>query len=475
MSTASPPATRERLDPAFVRLSLVMLTGTLAVVFDTTIVNIALDTLGRQLHVPVSTVQWITTGYLLALGMVVPTTNWLTGRFGGKNVWLAALTIFLAGSVGASLAPDAATLIAFRVVQGAGGGLMLTVMQTILVQATGGRSLGRATAIIGLPALLGPVLGPVLGGLIVQHLSWRWIFWINVPFCLAGLALAWRFMPAGERDREAPLDWIGLVLLCPGIAGIIFGLSRVGVGGGFGHADVLLPLIAGAALIAAFAVRALGTDTPLVDLRLLRSPSFSAANALMFLSGFVLYGAMLLIPLFYQQVGGRDAFTAGLLLAPQGIGVMLSRAWPATLTDRVGARPVTAVGLVITALGTLPFAWAGPDTATWWLVAALVVRGVGLGAVTIPVISSAYEGLTRDEVPHASVITRTAQQVGGSFGTAVLAVVLDSALARHPGGPSDAAAAFEHTFWWSLAFTVLALVVSAWLPSRLTRRPTAAG
>lgn len=474
MSTASPPATRERLDPGFVRLSLVMLTGTLAVVFDTTIVNIALDTLGRQLHVPVSTIQWITTGYLLALGMAVPTTNWLTGRFGGKNVWLAALAIFLAGSVGASLAPDAATLIAFRVVQGAGGGLMLPVMQTLLVQAAGGRSLGRATAIIGLPALLGPVLGPVVGGLIVQHLSWRWIFWINVPFCLAGLALAWRFMPAGERDRETPLDWIGLILLCPGIAGIIFGLSRVGAGGGFGHADVLLPLIAGAALIAAFAVRALRTDTPLVDLRLLRSPSFSAANALMFLSGFVLYGAMLLIPLFYQQVGGRDAFTAGLLLAPQGIGVMLSRGLAGTLTDRVGARPVTAVGLVITALGTLPFAWAGPDTATWWLVAALVVRGIGLGAVTIPVMSSAYEGLARDEVPHASVITRTAQQVGGSFGTAVLAVVLDSALARHPGGPSDAATAFDQTFWWSLAFTVLALVVSAWLPSRLTRRPTAA-
>lgn len=471
MSTLLPPASRERLDPGFVRLSLVMLTGALAVVFDTTIVNIALDTLGRQLHVPVSTIQWITTGYLLALGMAVPTTNWLTGRFGGKNVWLAALTLFLAGSVGASLAPDAATLIAFRVVQGVGGGLMLPVMQTLLVQAAGGRSLGRATAIIGLPALLGPVLGPVVGGLIVQHLTWRWIFWINVPFCLAGLALAWRFMPAGERGRDVPLDWIGLALLSPGIAGIIFGLSRVGEGGGFGHAGVLLPLVAGAALVAAFAVRALRTDgTPLVDLRLLRSPSFSAANALMFLSGFVLYGAMLLIPLFFQQVAGDDAFTAGLLLAPQGIGVLLSRGLAGTLTDRLGARPVTAVGLTVTALGTLPFAWAGPDTPTWWLVTALVVRGIGLGAVTIPVMSSAYEGLAREEVPHASVITRTAQQVGGSFGTAVLAVVLDSALTRHPGGPADAAAAFGHTFWWSLAFTVLALAASAWLPSRLTRR-----
>ncbi|GLX04265.1 MDR family MFS transporter [Microbispora sp. NBRC 16548] len=473
MSTLRPSLARERLDPGFVRLSLVMLTGALAVVFDTTIVNIALETLGRQLRVPVSTVQWITTGYLLALGMAVPTTNWLTGRFGGKKVWLAALALFLAGSVGASLAPDATTLIVCRVVQGAGGGLMLPVMQTLLVQAANGRSLGRATAVIALPALLGPVLGPVLGGLIVQHLTWRWIFWVNVPFCLAGLALAWRFMPSGERDRDAALDWIGLALLCPGIAAIIFGLSRVSADRGFGHAEVLLPLVAGATLVACFAVRALRTDgTPLVDVRLLGKPSFGAASALMFLSGFVLYGAMLLIPLYFQQVGGLDALTAGLLLAPQGIGVLLSRGPAGTLTDRVGARPVTAVGLAVTALGTLPFAWAGPGIETWWLIAALVVRGIGLGAVTIPIMTSAYEGLARDRVPHASVITRTLQQIGGSFGTAVLAVVLDSELARHPGGSPDAAAAFGHTFWWSVGFTVLALAVSAWLPSRLTRRAT---
>ncbi|ETK33397.1 MDR family MFS transporter [Microbispora sp. ATCC PTA-5024] len=467
-----PSADRERLDPAFVRLALVMLTGVLAVVFDTTIVNIALDTLGRQLGVPVSTVQWVTTGYLLALGMAVPLTSWLTGRFGGKRVWMHALALFLAGSVGASLAPGAPALIAFRVVQGAGGGLMLPVMQTLLFRAAGGRSLGRATAVVALPALLGPILGPVAGGLIVEHLDWRWIFWVNVPFCVAGLVLAWRFMPSGDRDREASLDGVGLALLSPGIAAVVFGLSRVGAAGGFGHAEVLVPLVAGGALVAAFAVRAITMDgMPLVDVRLLRVPSFGAASALMFLSGFVLYGAMLLVPLYFQQVRGQDALTAGLLLAPQGVGLLLTRSPAGLLTDRLGARPVAVAGLAVTALGTVPFALAGAATGTWWLVAALVVRGAGLGAVTIPIMTSAYEGLAHEQVPHASVITRTLQQIGGSFGTAVLAVVLERELAGHRGGgPAGAAAAFGDTFWWSVGFTALALVVSAWLPSRLTRR-----
>src|SRR5262245_41643383 len=283
MTTIAPRAPRERLDPAFIRLAVVLITGVLAVVLDTTIVNVALDTLGRDLHAPVSTIQWVTTGFLLALGMAVPVTGWLVDRLGGKRVWMGALAVFLLGSIGASLAWNAPSLIAFRVVQGIGGGLMLPVMQTLLIQALGGRSLGRATAMIALPALLGPVLGPVVGGLIVRHLAWQWIFWVNVPFCVAGLLLAWRLMPADTAaTRRGRLDGVGLALLSPGIAAVIYGLARVGTAGGFGHPGVLVPLLGGAALLVAFTVRALATEAPLVDLRLFRIGSFSASSALMF-------------------------------------------------------------------------------------------------------------------------------------------------------------------------------------------------
>ncbi|HEY1486898.1 MAG TPA: MFS transporter, partial [Micromonosporaceae bacterium] len=173
---------KQRLDPALIKLAVVLMTGVMAVVFDTTIVNVALDTLGRDLHASVATIQWVATAYLLALGIAVPVTGWLLERLGGKRLWMIALTVFLLGSIGSSLAWSASSLIAFRVVQGIGGGLMLPVMMTLIVQAAGGRSLGSVTALISFPVLLGPVLGPVLGGLIVNDLSWRWIFWVNVPF-----------------------------------------------------------------------------------------------------------------------------------------------------------------------------------------------------------------------------------------------------------------------------------------------------
>ena len=456
----------DRLDPAFLRLALVMMTGVLAVVFDTTIVSVALRSLATDLHAPIETIQWVTTGYLLALGIAVPVTGWLVDRFGGKHVWLVALAVFLLGSLAASVAQSAGELIAARVVQGVGGGLMLPVMQTVLMRAAGGRSLGRVTATIGLPVLLGPVFGPLLGGLIVEHLSWRWIFWVNVPFCVAGLVLAWWLMPADAGDRGHRLDAVGLALLSPSIAALLYGLSRVGLVGGVADALVLLPLVAGLVLLVTFIVHALRDRAPLLDLRLFTVSSFSTSTALMFLSGFVLYGALLLVPLYFQDVRGHDPLRTGLLLAPQGIGVLLSRGVAGSLTDRIGPRWVVTTGLALAAAGTLPFALAGAGTSEWVLAAALVVRGFGLGAVTLPVFATAYEGLDRAQIPDASIITRASQQVGGSFGSAVLALILANQVAG--------AAGYRTTFWWTLAFTGLALVLALRLPTR-SRQPAPAG
>jgi EmrB/QacA subfamily drug resistance transporter len=456
----------DRLDPAFLRLALVMMTGVLAVVFDTTIVSVALRSLAADLRAPIETIQWVTTGYLLALGIAVPVTGWLADRFGGRRVWLAALAVFLLGSLASSLAQSAGGLIAARVVQGIGGGLMLPVMQTVLVRAAGGRNLGRATATIALPALLGPVFGPLLGGLIVEHLSWRWIFWVNIPFCVAALVLAWWLMPVDAGDRGHRLDAVGLALLSPSIAALLYGLSRVGVVGTVADASVLLPLAAGLVLLVAFTAHALRDRDPLLDLRLFRVSSFSTSTALMFLSGFVLYGALLLVPLYFQDVRGHDPLWTGLLLAPQGIGVLLSRGLAGSLTDRIGPRWVVATGLALAAVGTLPFALAGAGTSEWELAAALVVRGVGLGAVTLPVFATAYEGLDRARIPDASVITRSAQQVGGSFGSAVLALILVNQVAGTAG--------YRTTFWWTIAFTAVAGALALRLPTH-TGQPARAG
>lgn len=464
-------AEKNKLDPGVVRIAIVVITGALAVIFDTTIVSVALHTLATELHTSVDTIQWVSTGYLLALGVTIPLVGWAQQRIGGKRLWIIALAIFLLGSVLCSLAWDAPSLIAFRVVQGIGGGIMLPLMSTLVMQAAHGQNLGRIMSAVSLPAVLGPILGPVLGGLILGALDWRWLFWVNVPFCVVGIVLAARMLPRDVLGARPKLDGVGLVLLSPAVVGLLYGLSNVSKDGGFARADVLVPVIAGALLLAAFGIwSARRADGGLVDVRLFRHRPVASASALLFLSGASLYGAMLLLPLYFQEVRGTDALGAGLLLVPQGIGTLFSRVAAGRLTDRFGARWVSMVGFAIVGLATVPFAFATATTNEWMLMGALLVRGFGLGAVTIPLMAVAYVGLDRSEVPHASILTRIATQLGGSFGVALLAVILQSA-AVSAHSLAGIAGAFDQTFWWAIGFTVLAVGLSLLLPGRPAAAP----
>jgi EmrB/QacA subfamily drug resistance transporter len=483
---AAPSAGR---DPALVKLVVILLTGAIAALLDSTIVNVAIDAIGHGLHAPVSAVQWTLTGYLLSFGMVVPLSGWALRRFGGRRTWMFALVLFLLGSVACGLAWNIGSLVTFRVIQGIGGGLLMPIMMTLLVRAAGGRSLGRLMSTISLPVVVVPILGPVLGGVIVSELSWRWIFYVNVPIVLTGLVLAWRGLPrdarpatpraGGSRTAAARLDVLGLALISPGLAAVLYGLAQVGAQGRFGAPEVIIPLAAGVAAIAAFAVRTLrlgpsGPVEPVIDLRLFRVRSFTGASSLLFVFGLSLFGAMLLLPLYYQQVRGTSVLAAGLLLAPQGVGSLLPRVFVGRLTDRIGPRPVVLAGTAAAALGTLPFALAGPHTSDVLLSLALVVRGAGLGGATIAVMAAAYEGLRREDVPHASSATRIMQQVGGAFGASVLAVILERQVARAASGAAGLATAFDATFWWCLGCTALALVPALLLTGRsAAARPAA--
>jgi EmrB/QacA subfamily drug resistance transporter len=469
MTAAPAPApSPDKIDPKVLKTALILVVGFMAVIFDTTIVSVALHTLSAQLHAPVSTIQWVTTGYLLALGIAIPLSTWGMRRFGAKRLWMAALAVFLIGSIGSSLAWNVDALIAWRVVQGAGGGIMFPLLTTLIMQAAGGKALGRTVTIVVLPALLGPILGPLIGGAILTHLSWRFMFWVNVPFCVAGLILAARYLPADKlpAGRKPRLDLRGLALLTPGVAAIILGLSNAGSSAGFAHPSVIVPLVIGVALTAAFTGYALRrtrrNGQPLVDVSLLSHRPVASASAVLFFSGFSLYGAMLLLPLFYQEVRGASALTAGIMLVPQGLGTLLSRGLAGRLTDKIGGRPVSVAGFVIVAAATVPFAFAGPHTNAWLLALWLVIRGFGLGAVTISVMAVAFLGLKKEQISDASVVTRMAQQVGGSFGTAVLAVILSGAVTAHHG---SLATGFDIAFWWATGFSALAVLLALWLPS----------
>jgi len=304
------------MTPELSRIATVVVLGSIMAILDTTIVAVALATLGRDFRVSVSTIQWVTTGYLLALAVVIPVTGWAIDRFGHKRIFMLSLTVFLIGSSLCGLAWSANSLIAFRVLQGLGGGMILPVGQSMLARAAGPQRMGRVMSVIGAPTVLGPILGPVLGGLIVSNFSWRWIFYINVPVGIVTLVLSSRYLKGNEEKVDRTFDLGGFALLSPGLAALVYSLSEVGITGKFTSAPVLVSFALGAALTGGFVVHALRARHPLLDLRLFRNRNFTIANISIFVLGATLYGSMFILPLYYQIARGESPWQAGLLMAP---------------------------------------------------------------------------------------------------------------------------------------------------------------
>jgi len=478
------PHTGTGFDPLLKRLALVVVLGTIMSILDTTIVNVAIATLAKDFRAPLSTVQWVSTGYLLALATVIPLSGWAVERFGAKRMWIISLTLFLAGSALCGASWSVQSLIVFRVLQGLGGGMIMPIGQSILASAAGPQRMGRVMSLLGVPMLLGPVLGPVIGGLILDTVSWRWIFYVNVPIGIVAIALAVRMLPGHERTDTSPrLDVTGLFLLSPGLVLLVYGLAQAGQGSAL---SVVLPVVVGAGLIVAFVAHSLRSRiTPLIEIVLFRNRSFAAAAATTFCFGAALYGGMLLLPLYYQVVRGDSALNAGLLMAPQGLGAALVMPLAGKLTDRFGAGRVVPFGLVVVILGTIPYTQLGAHTAYAYLAGSLFLRGIGFGFVMMPAMAAAYQTLSRDRVPRASTAINIVQRVGGSIGTALVAVVLEHQISVQvhglSGGLSSAstassaariaiapplATAFGNTFWWAVALSAVALVPALLLPRR---------
>ena len=452
-----------RLPRELVALALTLMLGAIMVGLDSTMVNVALNTLATDFHTSLATIQWISTSYLLALATVIPLSAWASERFGARNTWVVSLALFTVGSVLCGLAWSAGSLIAFRVLQGLGGGLIVPLMQSVLARAAGPARLPRVMAAIGVPAMLAPVLGPALGGLLVGA-SWRLIFYINVPICLLALIATRRVaFPATRTAPASRLDLLGLALLSPSIAAIVYGLSQAGTHGTFTDARVLIPALAGFALLLVFATHALRTRLlPIVDLRLFRTRSFTGASLVIFFFGMAMLGSLLLLPLYYQQVRGEDALHAGLLLAPQGVGFGLALIAASRLSARVGPRWLVLAGLALTAASMLPLTRVGEDTSLILLSAASFVAGLGIGAAIVPAMTGAYRDLAEEAIAQATSSIRILQQLGGSLGIAILAVVLQQRIGHLTG--ANLASAFAHTYWWALGLSALALLPTLLLP-----------
>jgi EmrB/QacA subfamily drug resistance transporter len=445
-------------------ISGVVIVGMIMSILDTTIVNVGLDTLSKDLQSPIAQVQWVVTGYLLALAAVIPMSGWAARRFGAKRVYLTSLVLFTAGSAACGLSNSLSALVIFRVLQGAGGGMIMPVAQLIMAQVAGPQRMGRVMGVVSMPAMLAPILGPVVGGLILENLHWSWIFFVNVPVGVIAFALAFRLLPETDSGEAGGFDWLGFALLPVGAAALVYGLSELGTGAGFGSIEVLGPVIVGLVMIGAFCLHALRVERPLLDIRLYANKVFAGASFTTFGVGAALFGAMILVPLYYQEVRGFSVIDTGLLNGPQGIGALVAMPIAGRLTERFGGGRIALIGVSILAASTIPFAFIGAHTSIVLISAILVVRGVSIGMSFMPAMTAAFASMRPDQLSDATPQINVLMRLGGAIGTAILAVALQRATVAHtlvpghPPTPAGLADAFNVAYWFALGIALLSLI-----------------
>jgi EmrB/QacA subfamily drug resistance transporter len=468
------------IDPYVKRIAVVIVLGSIMSILDTTIVNVALRSLSKDLHSPLNNIQWVVSAYLLALAAVIPLTGWAVRRYGAYRIYMQALVLFTLGSALCGLATSAGELIVFRALQGLGGGMLTPTGLTILVRAAGRENLPRVMSMLGVPMVLAPVFGPTLGGLLLQTVSWHAIFMINVPIGMVTAFVAVRLLPHDrpEEGSVGRLDWPGLLLAGLGTVGITYGLSQSAAAGSFTSRSVVVPVVLGVALCVAFVLRARRISHALLDLGLYRVRAYSSATVVMFCLGAALFGAMILLPLYFQEARGQDAIHTGMLMIPQGIGASIGMNRSARATRRLGAGLTSLCGVVVMVVATVPFLFIGARTGYPVIGVAMVVRGVGVGLALMPAMTAAFGALGQDQINDASPQLNVIQRVGGSLGTAVVAVVLQTKLAHLSSGPGHVASAsaiatsFAQTYWWVIVMLFLALISAAvlWRVERQTGR-----
>jgi DHA2 family multidrug resistance protein len=418
----------DRLDARLLSIAGVCVVGAMPSLLDTTVLAVAQRTFISQFHSTQAIVAWTLTGYTLALAAVIPLTGWAADRFGTKRLFMGSIVLFTAGSALCAMASSIPLLVFFRVLQGLGGGMVMPLVFTIVAREAGPKLLGRLSAVLGIPMLLGPVCGPILGGWLIDSYGWKSIFLINIPIGVLAVVLA---AIVFDRDRPAPsesFDLLGVLLLSPGLASLLYGFSLIPHRGTAADPHVWLAVTIGLVLIIGFVLHALRAEHPLIDMRLFADRVVTVSNfaMLFFAAGF--FGAGLLFPSYFQQLLHQTPLQSGVHLIPQGVGAMLTMAIAGRGMDRRGPRPTVLVGISLTCAGMALFAYG-----TWQQVAyapvlliSLAIIGMGMGCTFMPLSAAAVQTLKPQQVARGSTLINVNQRLGGSIGTALTSVILTS-------------------------------------------------
>ncbi|MCB8957212.1 MAG: DHA2 family efflux MFS transporter permease subunit [Nocardioides sp.] len=485
----------DHIDGAVLKVAGVVVLGAIMSILDITVVNVALPTFQTVFGspgdpLPYSTVAWTVTAYTLALATVIPLTGWAADRFGTKRLYMTAIALFVLGSALCATAWSIEALIGFRVLQGLGGGMLMPLGMTIMTKAAGPHRMGRLMAILGVPMLLGPILGPILGGWLLEVASWHWIFLINVPIGVVALVYAWRVLPKDSPQPSESFDFLGMALMSPGLALFLYGVSSIPGEGTAAAPKVWIPMLVGALLMVAFVFHSFRPEHPLLDLRLFKNRNLTVTVITMFLFAAAFFGGLLLVPTYFQEVRGESTLHAGLLVAPQGIGAMITMPIAGSQVDKHPIGRIVPFGLVFILVGMFGLTQITATTPYPLIMGELFVMGLGMGATMMPLFTSALKTLRAHEVARGSTLLNINQQIASSVGVAVMSVILTNHLnASKLAGPAmaslqdpsladkipapaiakglaDAAAAFADTYWVAWVLVLLTLIPAALLPRK---------
>ncbi|HEX5139771.1 MAG TPA: DHA2 family efflux MFS transporter permease subunit, partial [Dehalococcoidia bacterium] len=370
---------------------------------DMTITNVAVPTLTTEFHTNTTTIEWVITGYLLSLALFIPISGWLGDRFGTKSVFTAALGTFLLGSVLCGLAWDVNSLIAFRVIQGIGGGMLTPVGMTMLFRAFPPSERAAASAILAIPVTVAPALGPLLGGYIVEYHDWRWIFFLNIPAGIIAIVATTIFIREERQENPGRLDVLGFVLAGLGLVGVVYALSQAGHRG-FDDSEVMLFGLGGLAVLGLFTLVELRSEEPMLDVRLLTDKLFGASNFVLLVGNASMMGTFFLLPIFLQTQKGLSAFDVGLVTFPIAVGVALMAQPAAKLYPRIGPRRMMIIGFSGNMAMTLALALINYQTADWLIAANMFVRGLFMAFVFIPLQAATFATISPEATGRASAI-----------------------------------------------------------------------
>ncbi|RFZ62468.1 Multidrug export protein EmrB [Mycobacterium marinum] len=423
----------DRLDWPTIRIAGVCLIAAIMANLDISIVTVAQRTFTVAFHSTQATVAWTVAGYMLGMATATPMTGWAADRFGAKRLFMGAVATFTLGSMLCASAPNIGLLITFRVVQGIGGGVLGPLVLAIVTHQAGPRRLGRLLAVGAIPMLTAPMFGPILGGWLIDAYGWQWIFLINLPAGLLAFGLAAILVPEDPPKPSERFDFIGMLLLLPGIAMLLLGVSAIPGSGTVTDHRVWVPAISGAVLITAFALHAwYRTDHPLIDLRLFTDRVVRLANLALLLYVAGAAGASLLLPSYFQQLLHQTPMRSGLMMVPIGFGAMLTMPLTGAFMDSRGPRKVVLIGLTLIATGTGTFVFGVANEADYLptLLAGLTVAGMGLGCTGLLLAASVMRVLAPHQIARGSALISVNQQISGSIGAALMSMILTNQFCR---------------------------------------------